>query len=173
MWLFYYFNFEKNYSVLKSKSSCILLNKNINLMKTERNQKWKILRKILEGQNLCSSSYENRKSKVKLWWVEPYERKKRAFVKPFVLSDGIFSNICVLSQFIVQWIHFQNIHTFTYQKTLVHTLLFLVFKIVEILQSILNFIVITFCSIFKGVVKNHKITAYITSLVTAADWTNN
>ena len=27
--LFYYFNFERNYDVLKSKSPCILLNKNI------------------------------------------------------------------------------------------------------------------------------------------------
>ena len=30
MWLFYYFNFERNYDVLKSKIPCILLNKNIN-----------------------------------------------------------------------------------------------------------------------------------------------
>ena len=32
MWLFYYFNFERIY-VLKSKSLCILLNKNINFNK--------------------------------------------------------------------------------------------------------------------------------------------
>ena len=32
MWLFYYFNFEKNYGVLKSKSRCIFLNKNINFI---------------------------------------------------------------------------------------------------------------------------------------------
>ena len=30
MWFFYYFNFECDYEVLKSKGSCILLNKNIN-----------------------------------------------------------------------------------------------------------------------------------------------
>ena len=43
------------------------------------------------------------------------------------------------------WIHFikytlniLNIHTFTYQKTSLHTLLLLVFKIVESLQCILN-----------------------------------
>ena len=29
------------------------------------------------------------------------------------------------------WIHFQDIHTFTYQKTLLHILFLLVFKIVE------------------------------------------
>ena len=31
-----------------------------------------------------------------------------------------FFNICVSSQYIVYWIHFQNIHTFTYQKSLLH-----------------------------------------------------
>ena len=34
MWLFYCFNFERNY-VLKSKSPCILLNKNINFNKND------------------------------------------------------------------------------------------------------------------------------------------
>ena len=33
MWCFYNFNFERNYDVLKSKSPCILLNKNINFNK--------------------------------------------------------------------------------------------------------------------------------------------
>ena len=32
---FYQFNFERNYDVLKSKSPCILLNKNINFNKNE------------------------------------------------------------------------------------------------------------------------------------------
>ena len=40
--LVYYFDFERNYDVLKSKSPCILLDKNINFIKTERNLKWKI-----------------------------------------------------------------------------------------------------------------------------------
>ena len=35
MWLFYCFNFERNYDVLKSKSPCILLNKNINFNKND------------------------------------------------------------------------------------------------------------------------------------------
>ena len=41
-------------------------------------------------------------------------------------------------QYIVYWIHFQNIHNSTYQKTLLHTLLLLVFKIIESLQCILK-----------------------------------
>ena len=36
----------------------------------------------------------------------------------------------------VYWIHFQNTHTFTYQKTLVDTLFLLVFKIAKNLQCI-------------------------------------
>ena len=122
MWLFYYFNFERNYDVLKSKSPCILLNKNINVNKNKTESKWKIPRKVLKKRILCFSSYKNRKLKVKLWWVGARERKKRAFFVPFILSEGNFFNICVLSQCKVYWIHFQNIHTFTYQITLLHTL---------------------------------------------------
>ena len=33
-WLFHYFYFEKNYVILKSKTQCFLLNKNINFNKT-------------------------------------------------------------------------------------------------------------------------------------------
>ena len=39
VWLFYYFDFEGNYDDLKSKSSCILLNKNINFNKNETESK--------------------------------------------------------------------------------------------------------------------------------------
>ena len=90
LWLFYHFNFERSYDILKSKSPCILLNK----------------------------------------------EKRRHFFVPFILSKGNFFKICVLSQCIVYWIHFQSIHTFTYQKALLHTLLLLVSKIVKILRSV-------------------------------------
>ena len=39
MWLFNYFDFERNSDVLKLKSSCILLNKNINFIKSETKSK--------------------------------------------------------------------------------------------------------------------------------------
>ena len=89
-------------------------------------------------RTLCFSSYKNRKLKVKLWWVRARERKKRAFFVPFILSKEIFCNIYVLSHCIVYWIHSKNTHTFTYQKTLFHTLLLLVFKTVDSLQCILK-----------------------------------
>ena len=98
----------------------------------ERNRKWKI-----------PHTYRSRKLKVKLWWVGGSSRKKK---------EGIFCTVCFVrrkffltflltSQFIVYWIHFQNIHihTFTYQKTLLHTLLLFIFKISKSLQCILNY----------------------------------
>ena len=61
------------------------------------------------------SSYKNHKLKVKLWWVRARERKKRIFCT-VILSEGNIFKIYVLSQYIVHWIHFQNIYFFTYQK---------------------------------------------------------
>ena len=87
---------------------------------------------------MCFNSYKNHKLKVKLGWVGARERKKRTFFVPFILSEGNFLKICISSQWIVYWMQFQNIHTFTIQKTLLHTLLLLVFKIVESLQCTLK-----------------------------------
>ena len=74
-----------NYDVLKSKSPCLYLNKNINLIKTRRNRKWKIAGTISERWNLRLSSYKNRKLKVKVWWVGSRERKKSSFSLMFIL----------------------------------------------------------------------------------------
>ena len=121
---------KENYDVLKSKSQCILLKKVKTLIKTKWSRKWKITQ-YLERWILCFSSYKNNKLNVNLWWVGAWERKKEGLFLPFILSQGNFFNIVVLSQCIVYWIYFQNIHTFTYQKALLHTLLLLVFKIVK------------------------------------------
>ena len=131
MWLFYYFNFERNCEVLKSKSPCILLIRNTNFNKKKRNQKWKIPHTVLERRTLCFSSNKNRKLKVKLWWVGARERKKKTFFVPLILSEGYFFNVFISSQCIVYWINFQNIHTFKYKKILLYTLLLLVFKVVK------------------------------------------
>ena len=63
--------------------------------------------------------------------------KKKAFFVWFILCKGKFFNIYVLSQCIVYGIHFQDIYTFKYQKTLLQLLLLLIFKIVESLQCII------------------------------------
>ena len=44
------------------------------------------------------------------------------FFATFILCKGKLFNALVLSQCIVYWINFQNIYTFTYQKSLLHTL---------------------------------------------------
>ena len=58
-WLFYYFNFGRNYNVLKSKSPCFLLSKNIN---PNKNKTWiengKSHKKLLERQTLRFSLYK-------------------------------------------------------------------------------------------------------------------
>ena len=118
MWLFYYFTFERNYDVLKkSKNPCFLLNKNINF---------------------------NNKNKTKSKMEKPPQtfremslglvKEKRAFFVTFILTEGNFLNICVLSQCILYWINFQNNYTFAYQKASPHTLSSHVFKIIESLR---------------------------------------
>ena len=66
------------------------------------------------------------------------QKKKEGIFVPFILSEGDFFKICSLSECIVHSIHFQNTHTFAYQKALLYTLLLFVSKIVEYLQCILN-----------------------------------
>ena len=68
----------------------------------KRNRKWKIPHTVfLERQTLCLSSFKNRKLKVKLSRVGARKRKNGTFFEPFILSDGHFFNICVLSQCVV------------------------------------------------------------------------
>ena len=50
-WLFYYFNFARNYGDLMPKSPCFLLNKNISFNKNE------IEFTLLKRQVLCFNSY--------------------------------------------------------------------------------------------------------------------
>ena len=129
MCLFYYFNFEKSYDVLKSKIPWIFLNKNIGFNKNETQSK--IPHKVLERQTLW------------LWcedlmsWSSQNKGKCIFCTVCFVQSDFFFQ-IFAFTQCIVHYIHFHNKLTFTFQKTLLHTLLLLVSKIVESLQCILK-----------------------------------
>ena len=75
---FLLFNFDRNYDVFKSKSSCIVLSKNITLIKMKRNRRRKIPHPVIERQALCFNSYKNCKLKVKLRCVAARKKKKRA-----------------------------------------------------------------------------------------------
>ena len=120
MWLFYYFNFERNYEgILKSKTPCILLDKNINFNKNETESK--IEKPTQSFRETNPLKVKNRKLNVKLWWIGARKRKKEGiFCTTYFIFFNIF--ICILSQCIVCWIDFQNILTFTHQKTLLYTL---------------------------------------------------
>ena len=53
MWLFNYFNFEKNsYDFLKSKSPCFSLNKKVNFNKNETESKMENVTQTLTEMNL-------------------------------------------------------------------------------------------------------------------------
>ena len=66
MWLFYYYNFETNYDVLKSKSPCFLLNKIINSNENETELKMQNPTHTLRETNLLLPLIKNRELKIKL-----------------------------------------------------------------------------------------------------------
>ena len=106
MWLFCYFDFERSYQVLKSKSPCILLNKKINFISKLENPTHSFRETYIVLQLL-------QKSKIKSKTVMSWSSQKK--IEGIFLLLAFFK-VCVLSQCIVYWIHFQNIHTFTYQE---------------------------------------------------------
>ena len=64
MCLFFYFSFERNYDVLKSKSPCILLNKNINFNKKQNGIKNGKSYTHLERDEPCALSHK----RIELSW---------------------------------------------------------------------------------------------------------
>ena len=117
--------------------------------------KWKIPHTVSERRTLCFSSYKNRKLKVKLWWVGTRKRKKD-FLYRSSCPEGNFFDICLLFKCIMYWIHFQNIHTFIYQKTLLRTLFCRFSKSVESLRCILKCLSFYNCSSFLKKKKHEK-----------------
>ena len=102
MWLFYYFNFERNYDVLKSKRPCILLNKYINFNKNETESKMEHPTHSFRETNLKLQLIlkSQVKSKTVMSWSS-LRKKEGIFCTVYILSEETFSNICVLSQCIV------------------------------------------------------------------------
>ena len=116
VWLFYYFDFDRNHDVLKSKSPCILLNKNIKLNKNEMGSKMENSTDSFREMNLVLQLIQKSQIKSKTVVSLSSRKKKEGIFVPFSLFGKNFSDICVLSLCIVYWIQFQNINTFTYQK---------------------------------------------------------
>ena len=70
VWLFYHFNLESNYDALKSKSPCILLNKNINFNKNKTESKMENPTRSFRETNLVLQlTWESQiKSKTVMSW---------------------------------------------------------------------------------------------------------
>ena len=98
MWLFYYFDFKKNYDVLNSKSPCILLNENINFNKNKTESKMENPKHRFRYTNLALQLIKESqiKSKTVMSWSSG--RKKRRFFVPFIFTEERFFNISVLSE---------------------------------------------------------------------------
>ena len=95
----YYFNFEEKYDVLKGKSPYILLNKNKNFKKNKTESKMENPTYSFRKTNLVLQLIQESqiKSKTVMSW-SARKKKKRAFFSPFILCQGSFFKICVLSQ---------------------------------------------------------------------------
>ena len=99
VWLFYYFNFERNYDVLKSKSPCILFNKNINLNKNETESKMENPTYSFRETILALQLMSELQIKSKTAMSCSTRKKKRGYF--LYRLSFILSEFCVLSQCIV------------------------------------------------------------------------
>ena len=153
-----------------SKSPYILLNKNINFNKNETPQmKTENPTNSFRETNLVFQLiYESQVKGKNLRSLSSCKKKKKFFL-PFILSKGNVFDICVLSRCIVYWIHFQNIHTFTYQKTLLHTLFCLFFKIVENLQCNFKFVRYGISTILYSL-HERKLVYAVQDVTTMTNW---
>ena len=122
IWLFYYFNFERNYDVLKSKSPCFLL-KNINFNKNETELKIENPTHTFRETGLVLPLIQESWIKVKQWWVGAHKRKRESM--SFISMYSVLNTHSIYIYFLI-W---KNITSYTF---------LLVFKILESLQCILK-----------------------------------
>ena len=95
----YYFNFERRYDVLKSKSPGILLNKNIILNKNETELTMKNPTHAFIETSLALQLIQELEIKNKTVMSWRFAKEKRAHLcVTAILSEGYFFNIYVLSQ---------------------------------------------------------------------------
>ena len=102
MWLFYCFNFERNYDDLKSKSPCILLNKNINFNKNDTELKMENPTHSFRENDLVLQLIQESqiKSKTVIKW-SLQKNKDDIFVQLILSKDFFFDNLCFISMYSV------------------------------------------------------------------------
>ena len=90
VWLFNYFNFERNYDFLMSKGPCILLNKNIHFNKNETKPKMENSTHSFRDTNLVLQLIQESHIKSKTDKLELAKEKREHFFESFILSEGNF-----------------------------------------------------------------------------------
>ena len=102
LWLSYYFYFERNYGVLKSKSPCFLLEKCINFNKHETESKMENPIHSFKEMNFVLQHLQELRIKSKTVMSWSLEKKKECiFCNAYFVWRNFFFHICVLSQCIV------------------------------------------------------------------------
>ena len=82
--------FARNYDVLRSKSPCISLNKNIKFHKNGTKSKMENCTYSLERLTMCFISYSNYELTVKLWWFGVFQKKKECMLCNAFFVQGKF-----------------------------------------------------------------------------------
>ena len=128
VWFFCYFNFEKNYDVLKSKKPCILLNKNITFNKSEAESKMENLSHSFREMNLV----------LQLIWESQIKSKTVRSWSSRKVKKGIFCTVYfVQRKFVLTFVFCLNVKCIEYTFRIY--ILLPTKKIVESLQCILNY----------------------------------
>ena len=94
MWFFYYFNFERNYAVLKSKSPCLLLNKNANFNKNETKSVMENGTHSFRETNLVLQLIEE--SQIKKENCDELEKKQGIFCTIYFVRRKFFGHLCFI-----------------------------------------------------------------------------
>ena len=136
--LFYYFNFERNYDVLNPKSPSILLKKNINFNKNEKEWKMENPTHSFRETNLVVQLIEElqMKSKTVMSWSSR-KKKEGIFCTVYFVYRLYRNSLCFITMYIV--LNTLSEYTYFYiSKNITSYTFLLVFKIVESLQCILK-----------------------------------
>ena len=100
VWLFYCFNFEKNYDVLKSKSLGILLNQNINFNKNETESKMENPSHSFRETNLVLQLIEESESKSRTVMSSKSRKKEEGiFCTVYFVQRNFFKHMCFISMY--------------------------------------------------------------------------
>ena len=92
-WLFYYFNFERNYYVLKSTNPCILLNKNTNFNKNGTESKLNSTHSSRETNYVLQLIWESQIKNDKLGLAK---EKGGIFCTVYFVKKEFFKDLCVI-----------------------------------------------------------------------------